>query len=70
MKALIMGAIFGLMLFPISFANPAEWNYLMPWNDASQINVVIESDFDVDENKIKDHNTQMALQNTKLMMIK
>jgi len=47
MKILFL-VVFSLMLFPISFSNATEWNYLMPWN-VSEINVVIESDFDVDD---------------------
>jgi len=50
MKILFL-AIFSLVLIPIPFAYASEWNYLMPW-DVSEINVVIESDFDVDDNAI------------------
>lgn len=51
MNILILGALAALMLYPISFAN-ADWNYLMPWNDVDTINVIIESDFDVDDSTI------------------
>ena len=50
MNIVFLGIISVLMLFPISAAYGSEWNFLMPW-DADTINVVIESDFDVDDSR-------------------
>ena len=52
MNIVLLGILSVLMLFPISAAYGSEWNYLMPWNDVDSINVVIESDFDVDDSTI------------------
>ncbi len=51
MNILFLGLVFSLILFPMSFAYASEWNYLMPW-DVSEINVIIQSDFDVDDHTI------------------
>ena len=45
-----LGILSVLILFPMSAAYGSEWNFLMPW-DADTINVVIESDFDVDDSR-------------------
>ena len=52
MNIVLLGMLSVLMLFPMSAAYGSEWNYLMPWNDVDSINVVIESDFDVDDSTI------------------
>ena len=52
MNIVFLGMLSVLILFPISAAYGSEWNYLMPWDDADSINVVIESDFDVDDSTI------------------
>ncbi|KEQ56238.1 peptidase M10A protein [Marine Group I thaumarchaeote SCGC AAA799-E16] len=52
MNIVFLGILSVLILFPMSAAYGSEWNYLMPWNDVDAINVVIESDFDVDSSTI------------------
>lgn len=52
MNIVFLGMLSVLMLFPMSAAYGSEWNYLMPWNDVDSLNVVIESDFDVDDGTI------------------
>ena len=51
MNIVFLGMLSVLMLFPMSAAYGSEWNYLMPWS-VDTINVVIESDFDVDDGTI------------------
>ncbi|MHA7734657.1 matrixin family metalloprotease [Nitrosopumilus sp. S6] len=51
MNIVFLGILSVLILFPISVSYGSEWNYLMSWN-VDSINVVIESDFDVDDSKI------------------
>ncbi|MBA4436014.1 MAG: hypothetical protein H2B04_01655, partial [Nitrosopumilaceae archaeon] len=50
MNIVFLGILSVLILFPMSAAYGSEWNFLMPW-DADTINVVIESDFDVDDSR-------------------
>jgi len=49
----IIGIVFAIILFPISFAHGFEWNSLLIWEEQESIPVAIMSDFDIEYDEIQ-----------------
>ena len=53
MNLVIVGIIFAVILFPVSFAHGLEWGSLLVWEEQESIPVAIMSDFDIEDNEIQ-----------------
>ena len=53
MNLVIVGMIFAILLFPVSFAQGFEWNSLLIWEESQFISVAIVSDFDIDDKTVQ-----------------